>query len=245
MARIALRARTTLRASDLLQVGESRSIPPHPIMPRPPRHVAPTLVDAVRALEGDAERGFVFVRADGTERLRSFQEMAVEAGRRAASLAALGLEKGERVALVIPDGEEFVLSLLGTLFAGLVPVPLSPQLSMSSIEGYHATVAHIARAAGAVAPAHDDGGAAVRRGRSGAGRRAARHRHRRRALGIEREPGDACASRLARRPRAHPVHEREHLAPEGRDGHPRQPRRERRGLHDPRPGSRSRASTRA
>ena len=149
MARIALRARTTLRASDLLQDGESRSIPPHPIMARLPRHVAPTLVDAVRALEGDAGRGFVFVRADGTERLRSFQEMAVEAGRRAASLAALGLEKGERVALVIPDGEEFVLSLLGTLFAGLVPVPLSPQLSMSSIEGYHATVAHIAQAAGA------------------------------------------------------------------------------------------------
>jgi fatty-acyl-CoA synthase len=113
------------------------------------RHVAPTLVDAVRALEGDAERGFVFVRADGTEQLRSFQAMAAEAGRRAARLVALGLEKGDRVALVVPDGEEFVLSLLGTLFAGLVPVPLSPQLSMSSIESYHATVAHIVRAAGA------------------------------------------------------------------------------------------------
>ena len=102
MARIALRARTALRANGLLQVGESRSIPPHPIMPRLPRHVAPTLVDAVRALEGDAERGFVFVRPDGTERLRSFQEMAAEAASRAASLAALGLEKGDRVALVIP-----------------------------------------------------------------------------------------------------------------------------------------------
>jgi fatty-acyl-CoA synthase len=114
------------------------------------RHVAPTLVDAVRALERDAERGFVFVRPDGTEQLRSFQAMAAEAGRRAARLVALGLERGDRVALVVPDGEEFVLSLLGTLFAGLVPVPLSPQLSMSSIDAYHATVAHIVRAAGAV-----------------------------------------------------------------------------------------------
>ncbi len=118
-------------------------------MSRTPRHVAPTLVEAVRALEGDAQRGFVFVRPDGTERLRSFQEMALEASRRAASLAALGLRQGDRVALVIPDGEEFVLSLLGTLFAGLVPVPLSPQLSMSSIDAYHATVTHITRAAGA------------------------------------------------------------------------------------------------
>jgi fatty-acyl-CoA synthase len=118
-------------------------------MTGPSRLVAPTLVDALRALEDDDERGFIFVRPDGTERLRSFRAMAVEAGRRAARLAALGLERGDRVALVVPDGEEFVLSLLGSLFAGLVPVPLSPQLSMSSIDAYHATVAHIARAAGA------------------------------------------------------------------------------------------------
>jgi fatty-acyl-CoA synthase len=114
-----------------------------------PRHVAPTLVDAVRALEGDAERGFVFVRADGSERLRTFHEMSAEAGRRAAALAALGLAKGDRIALVVPDGEEFVLSLLGALFAGLVPVPLYPQLSLNSIDAYHDTVAHITRAASA------------------------------------------------------------------------------------------------
>jgi fatty-acyl-CoA synthase len=126
-----------------------RGIPPQSVMTGLSRHVAPTLVDAVRALEGDSERGFVFVRADGSEQLRSFQAMAAEAGGRAARLAALGLKKGDRVALVVPDGEEFVLSLLGTLFAGLVPVPLSPQLSMSSIESYHATVTHIVQAAGA------------------------------------------------------------------------------------------------
>ncbi len=114
-----------------------------------PRHVAPTLVDAVHALAGDAERGFVFVHADGTERLRTFKDMAAEAGRRAAALAARGMEKGDRIALVVPDGEDFVLSLLGALYAGLVPVPLYPQLSLNSVESYHDTVAHITRAAGA------------------------------------------------------------------------------------------------
>jgi fatty-acyl-CoA synthase len=114
-----------------------------------PRHVAPTLVDAVCALEGDATRGFVFVRPDGTERLRTFRDMAAEAGRRAAALAARGLEKGDRLALVVPDGEEFVLSLLGALFAGLVPVPLYPQLSLNSLDAYHETVAHVVRASGA------------------------------------------------------------------------------------------------
>jgi fatty-acyl-CoA synthase len=118
-------------------------------MPQPPSpRVAPTLVDAVRALEHDCERGFVFVRPDGTERLYTFHDLAGEAGRRAASLAALGMKKGDRLALVIPDGEEFILSLLGALFAGVVPVPIYPQLSFKNVGGYHDTVAHILRASG-------------------------------------------------------------------------------------------------
>ncbi len=116
---------------------------------RDPRHVAPTLVEAVRALGDDRERGFVFVSSDGTERLLSFHDIAAEAGRRAARLAARGLHQGDRLAMVLPEGEQFVLSFLAALFAGVVPVPIYPQLSFKNIEGYHDTVAHIARASGA------------------------------------------------------------------------------------------------
>ena len=111
--------------------------------------VAPTLVDAVRRLAADRARGFVFVRSNGDERLVTFQDIAEESERRAAHLAARGLRKGERLALVIPDGEEFVLSFLGALFAGVVPVPIYPQLSFKNVESYHDTVAHIGRASGA------------------------------------------------------------------------------------------------
>ncbi|HEX3344732.1 MAG TPA: fatty acyl-AMP ligase, partial [Polyangiaceae bacterium] len=111
--------------------------------------VPPTLVDAVRALGDDASRGFVFVRTDGTERLRTFHEIALEAERRGAHLAARGLRKGDRLAMVVPDGEEFVLSFLGALFAGVVPVPIYPQLTFKNLDGYLDTVAHIARASGA------------------------------------------------------------------------------------------------
>jgi fatty-acyl-CoA synthase len=113
------------------------------------RQVAPTLVDAVRALSHDHERGFAFFRPDGTERLVSFHDIAREAEQRAANLAALGLRRGDRLAMVVPDGDEFVLSFLGALFAGVVPVPIYPQLSFKNVESYHATVAHIARASGA------------------------------------------------------------------------------------------------
>ena len=110
---------------------------------------APTLVDAVRALEGERERGFVFVKADGSERLFSFHDIGAEAERRASHLAAQGLRKGDRLAMVIPDGDEFVLSFLGALFAGVVPVPVYPQLSFKNIDAYVETVAHVARASGA------------------------------------------------------------------------------------------------
>jgi fatty-acyl-CoA synthase len=116
---------------------------------RDPKYVAPTLADAIRQLAHHADRGFVFVRADGSERFCSFSELVKLAERRAASLHARGLRKGDRVAIAVPDPDEFVLSFLGAVMGGIVPVPISPQLSFKNIEGYHDTVAHIARAAGA------------------------------------------------------------------------------------------------
>lgn len=53
----------------------------------------------------------------------------------------------------MPDPDEFVLSFLGAVMGGIVPVPISPQLTFKNIEGYHDTVAHIASAAGAWLPA--------------------------------------------------------------------------------------------
>jgi fatty-acyl-CoA synthase len=120
-----------------------------PVRMNLPKQVAPTLVEAVTQLSGDTGRGFVFVKPDGTERFCSFHEIHAEASRRAAHLAARGVAKGDRVALVIPDGDEFVLSFLGAIFAGGVPVPMYPQLSFKNVESYHDTVAHIATASGA------------------------------------------------------------------------------------------------
>ena len=118
-------------------------------MPDSQQTVAPTLVQAVRDLAEDTSRGFVFVRSDGSERFCSFADIHAESMRRGAHLAARGLAKGDRVALVIPEGDEFVLSFLGALFAGVVPVPIYPQLSFKNVEAYYETVAHIARASGA------------------------------------------------------------------------------------------------
>jgi len=114
------------------------------------RYVPPTLVQAIVDLaKRDPSRGFTFIKPDGTERFCSFPSIREEAARRAAHFRALGLQKGDRLALVIPDGDEFVLSFLGAVYAGVVPVPIYPQLSFKNIDGYHETLAHIARASGA------------------------------------------------------------------------------------------------
>ncbi|HRG97029.1 MAG TPA: fatty acyl-AMP ligase [Polyangiaceae bacterium] len=114
-----------------------------------PRHVPPTLVDAVNELARTSALGFTFTRSDGAERHMPFAEIREEARRRACHFAARGLVKGDRLALVVPDPDEFVLSFLGAIFAGVVPVPMVPQLSFKNVETYHDTVAHIARASGA------------------------------------------------------------------------------------------------
>ena len=117
-----------------------------------PKYVAPTLPEAVRQLArlGDAaDRGFVFVRPDGTERFVPWSELCDRAERRAADLHARGLKKGDRLAIVVPEPDEFVLSFLGAVMGGIVPVPIYPQLSFKNVESYHDTVTHIANASGA------------------------------------------------------------------------------------------------
>lgn len=114
-----------------------------------PATFPPTLAAAIERLSGDTARGFVFMQPDGTERFCSFADIHAEATRRGAHLVARGLKKGDRLALVIPNGDEFVLSFLGAIMAGVVPVPLYPQLTFKNVDAYHETVAHITRASGA------------------------------------------------------------------------------------------------
>lgn len=141
-------ARLGTHSAGDLREPHRRSIDPA-LMMTDPKHVAPTLADAVRQLGHHGDRGFVFVRPDGTERFCSFSELCDRAERRAATLHARGLKKGDRLAIVVPEPDEFVLSFLGAVMGGIVPVPIYPQLSFKNVESYHDTVAHIATASGA------------------------------------------------------------------------------------------------
>jgi len=108
-----------------------------------------TLIEALDVLPATPGRGFLFRALDGTERHFQWRALVREARRRGALLTAVGLHKGDRVALVIGESDEFVLTFLGAVLAGIVPVPVYPPTSFKAKNAYIETVAHIVRASGA------------------------------------------------------------------------------------------------
>ena len=101
-----------------------------------------------RALWASAEHradvGFTFVGDAGPPLALPFAELASRVRARAHAFAAMGLARGERVALILPQGHEFVVAFLGAIAAGAVPVPLHPPMGLGQLgPPYLAHVAHV------------------------------------------------------------------------------------------------------
>src|SRR5262249_1006211 len=88
-----------------------------------------------------------FVDSDGKSTTLGFRTLVDEARKRGRQLAGLGLRKGDRVALVIPDSLEFVVTFLGAATQGIVPVPLYPPLALGKLGGYLAAMVRTLNAA--------------------------------------------------------------------------------------------------
>src|SRR5947208_16866163 len=63
----------------------------------------------------------------------SYQQIADRIFRLANALLALGLRKGERVALLMPDVREYLEADYAIMSAGLVRLPLDPRLTVSEL----------------------------------------------------------------------------------------------------------------
>ncbi|MEM6790113.1 MAG: fatty acyl-AMP ligase [Myxococcota bacterium] len=111
-----------------------------------------TVIEVIRDNAVETGHAITFVRADGRERVVPYPDLWVEVRRRAAGLAARGLKKGDRIALILPEPDEFVLTFLGALAAGVVAVPMYPPQTMAKLEAYGNTLRHVLGAsdAGAV-----------------------------------------------------------------------------------------------
>jgi acyl-CoA synthetase (AMP-forming)/AMP-acid ligase II len=65
------------------------------------------------------------------------------------ALQALGLRKGDRVALILPANDDFVLCFLGAIRAGIIPVPIYPPMALGALQAYLDNTRHIVAKSGA------------------------------------------------------------------------------------------------
>jgi fatty-acyl-CoA synthase len=102
-----------------------------------------TLIDALLRARTITDKGYTFLNSEGAETFYSFQALSLEADKRGRYLLSQGLKKGDRVGLVLPEPEDFVLTFLGAISAGLVPVPMYPPLALGKLDNYMDTAARI------------------------------------------------------------------------------------------------------
>ncbi|MFL6195715.1 MAG: fatty acyl-AMP ligase [Thermoanaerobaculia bacterium] len=98
--------------------------------------MAETVLDWLAAAGRHPEGGLRFV--DRAERAEWFgwAQVRERALGVCGGLRALGVERGDRVALIFPTGIEFFDAFFGVLLAGAVPVPLYPPVRLGRMDEY-------------------------------------------------------------------------------------------------------------
>jgi fatty-acyl-CoA synthase len=94
------------------------------------------------------EHGYRFI-SSREETLRSYAKLHDRALRLANALRALGLRRGDLVALVVADHEQFLTSLFGVSLAGTVPASLYPPATTSDLPRYLESTTAVLRSCGA------------------------------------------------------------------------------------------------
>ena len=110
----------------------------------------PTLVDLLRRAAGNNTTGIRVLDRDGKQAAwLPWAEVWRRALRVAGGLAARGVARGDRVALIFPTGPAFIESFFGIVAAGAVPVPLYPPVRLGRLGEYHDSAARMIDAVGA------------------------------------------------------------------------------------------------
>lgn len=108
-----------------------------------------TLASALLALPERPGRGFRCISRAGDETELSWAALKLGARRLATALHQQGVTQNERIVLITPDPEDFVLAFFGIVLAGAVPVPMPGKAPFRSLDAYHSHLAHVIRASDA------------------------------------------------------------------------------------------------
>lgn len=106
-----------------------------------------TLPDALSEA-ARAGTGYTFV-SGRTETFRAYADVRLAALQVAGALRAVGLCRGDLVAIVLPDADQFLTTLLGASIAGVIPASVHPPTTAGDLTQYLELTATILRTSGA------------------------------------------------------------------------------------------------
>ncbi|WP_437997112.1 fatty acyl-AMP ligase [Sorangium sp. So ce185] len=111
---------------------------------------ARTVAQAIEDAAASTKTGYRFIE-ESSENEPFFTHGGIEraSARIGGALQALGLEKGDRVALILPDNADFIFAFLGAIRAGVIPVPIYPPTGLGKLTGYLENTLHIVAKSGA------------------------------------------------------------------------------------------------
>ena len=112
----------------------------------PPRHAT---LQAALAAAAQTGIGLTFLDAQERETALPYATLWQRAQRTGAALVAHGIAPGDRIALVLPTGLDFMDAFFGALCAGAVPVPLYPPVRLARLEEFHHSTARMIQVCGA------------------------------------------------------------------------------------------------
>ena len=109
-----------------------------------------TVAQAIEDAAVSTKTGYRFID-EATDAEPFFTHGGIEraSARYGGALQALGLARGDRVALILPDNADFVFAFLGAIRAGIVPVPIYPPTGIGKLAGYLDNTLHIVDRSGA------------------------------------------------------------------------------------------------
>jgi fatty-acyl-CoA synthase len=109
-----------------------------------------TLAEAFQTVASQvADRGFTFQDMQGKEEKYVFPELYKAALHRAAELQGHGLQKGDRIGIVVIEPKDFILTFLACQTVGLLPVPLYPPMSFGGLDAYAERTTRVLTSSGA------------------------------------------------------------------------------------------------
>ena len=116
-----------------------------------------TLTSALAAVAHRETTGYShLVHEKEPARFISYAQMWRRAQRCAAAMQAMGVRRGERVGLILPDSSEFIDCIFGAMLAGAIAVPIYPPMNLGQFDAYLTNTTHILRQAGCSVVITDD-----------------------------------------------------------------------------------------